>query len=422
MESTEARGILRKGILHNITWLTASSLLVRPLWFVFITAFCMRVLGTSGYGVMTAALSLMAIASLFSDLGTFEYTVREVARDGDRAPRFFSNFMPAKAVLAALAWTGGLVVGWGLGYVGSDFLALGAAGLYVMALRLTEYCRAFYRAFEVMHYEAISVVLEKALVVGLGVLFLLRLRTTEGVLAGMALGMAVGMGLNIVWVHLRVAPVRLAVLDLPFLRVAFRQALPFGVMTLFAIVFLSSGTVLLEALEGEAAAGQYGAAYRLLEALQVLPATVVAAVFPRLSSLHQQRESDAFRHILRRSLLLTGLASAVVAVALALLAPAIIHLLDPSGAFDEAAALLRIIIWNFPLMTLSYVLHTALIALDQQRFMAVVLGAAAVLLIGLNVLFIPVYSYFAPAWALVVSQSLVLVSYVWRYRSASRLL
>lgn len=407
-------------ILRNITWLTAGNVLAKPLWFLFITAFCMRILGASGYGVVTAALSLMSIAAVFSDLGTTEYSIREVARSRQAASVYFSNLLASRSALVLGTWAAALALGWALGYRGGAMAALVFAGVYAMALRMTDFCRGFYRAFEVLRLEAISLIVEKVLVIGLGLAMLQFSPTPAGVLAGMGAGMSITLLLNVAWIHRRLTPFRLPTLDVAFVRRTFHLALPLGMYGLFTFVYMGTGPVLLKTLAGETEAGQYGAAYRILEALQFFPMVVGAAAFPRLASLFHERQMAAYALLVRRSLLSLGVLSAGVALFLSVLGPTVMHLLDPDPEFEAAGHLLRILIWAFPLWAMNYVFTMALITADQQRFLSVICSASAAVTILLNLLLIPLYSYYGTVAALFVGAVINIVCCGWRYHYITR--
>src|SRR5690606_34802262 len=60
----------RSGIFHSLAWLTASNAVVKPLWFLFITVGCIRVLGAAEYGTLTAGLALAGMVIALSEVGT----------------------------------------------------------------------------------------------------------------------------------------------------------------------------------------------------------------------------------------------------------------------------------------------------------------------------------------------------------------
>jgi len=413
MSTTTGEESARPSILGNISWLTAANVLVKPLWFVFITAFCMRVLGAAGYGVMSMALSLMTFAAYFSDLGTTKYTIREVARDEQTASRYFANLLTTRIVLALGAWGGALAVSGALGYGRTEMMALTAAGGYAMGMRAMKLCRAFFRAYEVLHYEAVSIFVEKGVVIGGGILMLWVVRTPAGALLGMGIGIWGALLLNVAWIHSRMSTLDFRLLSFSFIRKTFWIALPLGLTALFNEAFRSSGIVLLEALENAKAAGRFGAAFRIVEALQLAPSMVVAAVMPRLSSLYGERKRSAFQKLLFRSM--AGLSAVALAAALffSFFGPTVMHLIDPNPEFAEAGRLLQVLIWDFPLTALIFLFTATLIAADQQRFLAFAAAASALISVVLNILLIPAYSAYGTIWAFVITHLALLGSYVW---------
>jgi len=254
-------------ILRNISWFTGASALVKPAWFIFITAFCMRILGVGGYGLMNAALSFMIIAVSFSDLGTNPYTIREVARNRNLASRYFSNIFLTRLLLAIVACLVAWLVAWQLGYDRTELATLLAAALYAGTLRLLEFCRTFYRAFEVLQFEAVSILVEKVMVIIGGTAMLWYTRSPAGTLLGMGVAMLGALMLNVVWIHRRLAVLKLRLISWRFIRVVIAAAIPLGLYALFNRTYFRIGVVILESLGGAEAAGIYVVAFRIIEAL-----------------------------------------------------------------------------------------------------------------------------------------------------------
>ena len=113
----------RVGILRNISWLATGSILVKPVWFLFLTAVCMRFLSADGYGVMNTALWFMAIAAMVSDFGTSAYAVREVARHRDEASDYFSNLMVVRALIFAPVLV--VAIGYGMNHLVPEAKSIG---------------------------------------------------------------------------------------------------------------------------------------------------------------------------------------------------------------------------------------------------------------------------------------------------------
>ncbi len=413
----------RPGLLANISWLSVANAIVKPLWFLFITAACMRLLGVQEFGVLTAALSLTMIAAGFVDLGMAPYTVREVSRTPDKASLYFSNFMTLRIGNSLLAWGGAMLVAVLLDYRGSALLAVCFAGAYALTLNLTNYCRSVYQALENLRQEAVMLVVEKALVIGSGLLLLFATRSAAWTLAGMALGMTVTTGINILGIDRRFAKMRRSLVSRRFLKRSLKVMIPFGLAGLFTVMYYRVDMVMIEAMLGAVPTGQYGAAYRILEALYVLPTIVgLAAIYPRLARLYHDGAHADFGRLLRNGLLGLVGASVLVSFALAALSGTVIRLLDPDPAYAPAADALRILAWTFPFMCGKTLLYSALISMDRQRLAAIALGLAVFVNVALNAFMIPAQGIQGAAIATILTEVLltgIFAVYYGRARFAS---
>lgn len=413
---------LRPGLLANISWLSIANAIVKPLWFLFITAACMRLLGVQEFGVLTAALSLTMIAAGFVDLGMSQYTVREVSGALDKASLYFSNFMTLRIVNAFIAWGGALFVAMFLDYRGNALLAVCFAGMYALTLNLTNYCRSIYQTFENLRQEAVMLIAEKILVIGGGLVMLFTTRSAAWTLAGMALGMTITTGINIYGIDKRFAKMCRSLVSLNFLKGSLRIMIPFGLAGLFTVIYYRVDMVMIEAMLGVIPTGQYGAAYRILEALHIVPSIVgLAAIYPRLARLHHAGAHADFKRLLRNGLLgLVGL-SILVSLLLTALSGSVIRLLDPNPAYAPAADALRVLAWTFPFICAKSLLYSALICMDRQRLLAIALGFAVLFNIALNAFMIPAQGIHGAAIATIVTEILLTViftAYYVRARSA----
>lgn len=399
-----------RDLIRNLSWLTASNIAVKPIWFIFITYICIRTIGPEQYGIMAAALALMSIVDGALMLGTSTYSIREVAREKDRSSLFFTNFVVTRGGLALVGIAAGLGVEVVLGNV-SILLTASLAGLYVVARSFTEYCRTFFRAHEVFKREAISTVAEKILVVACGSAALYMVPTASAVLLGMSIGMIATSAINYRWVVTEFASFKKSLLDAKFVRKSMPVAIPLGLSSLFILLFMRTDSVMIEAFAGELATARYALAFRILEALIIIPSMLVAVLLPRLSLL-STTDLPMFSRISRRAALSMLLIGGVVAAAIYACAPSIIDLIDSTPEMRPSTPLLRILIWSFPVSALNFMLSTTLTAANRQKTMAVILGVAAGVNIGLNLWLIPEYGAIGASYATIATQILVGASFL----------
>jgi O-antigen/teichoic acid export membrane protein len=320
-----------------------------------------------------------------------------------------------------LAWIATLAAALLLGYRGTALAAVVFAGLYNLTLNLTNYCRGIFRAFEDLRQEAAMLVIEKLLVIGGGLLLLITTQLASWTLAGMAAGMTFAAAANTWWIDHRFAKLRLELLSRDFMKRSLKIMIPFGLAGLFTVIYYRIDMVMVEALLGEAPTGQYGAAFRILEALFMLPALVaLAAVYPRLARLYHEEAYAKFAALLKNSFLgLVGV-GLVITTAIFMTAGPIIEILDPDPAYGPAAEALRILVWTFPFLCANFLLYSALLSMDQQRFASVALAVAVAMNVTLNAFMIPMYGINGAAVASVIPEVTLVGIYLGRYRYARR--
>ena len=409
----------RVSILGNITWLTSANLAVKPVWLLFVLVFCWRYLGTSGYGSFSAALWLAFIGASFTDLGLSTFTVREVARSPHEADVYFTNLLMLTGGLSLFVVVATVGAATQLHDDRSEVLAVGWASIYATALAVTSYVRSYFRAAEKLRYEGISVVVEKVCVVALGTLFLIAWRTPDAVLLGMAVGMCLTLAMNVAFVTRRLARFIPTAVDPAFMVASLRRALPIGFFSIFIVVYLRIGGVLLEVWHGSAAAGEFGAAYRIIEALSLLPTVVTAALLPRLSTQFHVGDEPGFRSLLKRGVLASLAIATACSAVLSLAAKPLLLIINPDPSAVQAGAVLAGLVWIFPLMAVNSLLIVALLAGNDQRYLAFMLGMTTVVSLLLNLVLTRPLGVWGLVATLTLTEILICVLAAVRYRRVS---
>ncbi|MEM1094547.1 MAG: flippase [Bacteroidota bacterium] len=405
----------------DISWLGGVSALIKPVWMLFLVSLVPSVLGDVGYGVFNTALALVALTIAFSDWGMAQYTLREVARTPAKGSRFFSNLTVLRLVLLVLSYGVTLLVALGLGYDREAMLTVAAAGVYWGAETMLQYARVYYRAHQRLQTEAISTALEKIAVMVCGGVGLYLTASAWGTLAAMALAIVVVLLGNLWWIHRHMAPWRRRVFSPAFIRTTIPNMLPLGIAGLFTVYYMRTDQVMVEAMLGPAEAGLYGHAFRLLMALNIVPFIVVqAALFPRLSALYHEQALRVFQTLLRHSGLALLALGVLVAATLYATADLLIVLLVRDPAFAAAAPVLQVLCWTFPFTILNQLGYVTLISMDENAFPVKVLAAVTVFNIAFNALLIPRYGIEGAAAVTVLSEVLIVIAYVARYRKTIR--
>lgn len=407
--------------LRNLAWLSGASLAVKPLWFAFVTVLCARVLGAEGYGAFSTALSLSTLVFAGTSFGINQYTVREVAADRSLASLHLTNFTTLRLVAYAIATLVALLTAWALDYERGLMVAVGVACIYQAAVNLREYGYSFFQAFERLQPQAVSVVLDKVLVIAFGTALLFATRSPSGTLFGMMLGMVLTAGGTLWWISRYLAPLRRSELNPTFLARSLRPLVPFGLVSLFGMVFFRVDTVMVEALLGLTPAGQYGLAFRLVDALHMLPILVAQAVaYPRMARLASEGDYRELNTVTWMGAGLLVITSTPLALGITLAAAPLVNLLTPDPNLAPASEVLGILVWSLPLTSLRTVFFFVLLAIGDQRFIAWALGLGVVFNVTLNSFMIPAFGTQGAAVATIVSEITLLLPFLLRYVKRQR--
>ena len=166
---------------------------------------------------------------------------------------------------------------------------------------------------------------------------------------------------------------------------------PIGAGIVLSALYFRVDVFLVQLWSGTEAVGLYNAVFRLVEALRLFPAAVMAVALPSLC-----RGQD-LRPLARVAAPITGAAIATTIVlwaAAGWLIPAIYQ-----ARYDAAVPAFRILLLSFPLMTLNMALTHQLVGWDGQRAYAALCALALVVNLALNARLIPAFSIDGAAWA-----------------------
>ena len=179
----------------------------------------------------------------------------------------------------------------------------------------------------------------------------------------------------------------------------FTVVFPLGAATLLSALYFRIDVYFIQQWHGFQPVGGYNAAFRLVEALRLLPAAVMAVTFPLLV---QSRDTELVGKLGAG----LGLAGAALAVICALGAPVIIPVIY-GAHYAYAAPAFAVLSLALPLFFLNYALTHQVIGWDGQRaYLAIVIVALAGN-IAANLLLVPSQGIVGAAIATVLTEIVV---------------
>lgn len=363
-----------------------------------------RSAGAPALGVFGLALTIGTYAALVADSGVSQFLLPELGRANHRA-------WPARwadAQRLALRSTVPLVVVYGIPVAilthGDERLALLAATLWWVLLRVSGWARPFFIAGERAGVEVTATMLESG--VTLVVVFVLLRVSHAPALAILALGIGAAFGLAVRLVGLR----KLGVLGGRAQRsgrALAGAAAPFAAVIVLNALYLRIDIVLLSIERSARELGLYQPPVRLVTALLILPDALASVLLVRSSRApdhHEIRERQ--ESLLGVSLPLGLLLAGVCAVAGK---PFLGLTFGPE--FRQAWGALALLMATVPLALLSAMNGNSLTARGFVWPRVVCLTVAAICAIGLGVPAIARFGYVGAAGVSVVNELVLVVAY-----------
>jgi PST family polysaccharide transporter len=181
---------------------------------------------------------------------------------------------------------------------------------------------------------------------------------------------------------------------------------PIAVSTLAVGIYHRIDQVMLHKMVSDQVLGNYVAAVRLTEFVNLVPVAVMTSLFPILSQTAQ--DEDRFCHYLRLSFRALMAIAFGVCIVIALFAVPIVHLLY-GVKFATAAPLLAVLIWSEVPVFFGVVIANGLVAKNLQNYLPLSTGIGAVVNVVMNLYLIPRWGAMGSAWATNVSELLAAV-------------
>jgi len=392
-------------IAKNTAVLFFSQIISYILGFFYVM-YTARYLGAEGFGILSFALAFTGIFGVFSDLGLQQLTVREIARDKSLAGKYLGNIAVMKIILVAVTFGLIAITINALGYPEQTIKVVYLVALSVIFGAFSGMFNSIFQAYEKMEYVSAGRILNSALMLA-GALFAISQRFGVVGFASIYFLVSVvvlGYG-SAVCVWKFVFP-KIEV-DLGFWKQTIREALPFGVSTVFALIYIYIDSVMLSIMKGDIVVGWYNVAYRLILVLSFIPSIYLMSVFPIISRFYKTSEKS-LRFSYERSFKYMMMLAIPIGIGTVLLADKIVLLIFGLDYAPSIVAL-RILIWSEVFVFISLTCAYLLRSINKQTEDAKATGLGAVLNVILNFLLIPKYGYVGAGFTTVFTEFCVLL-------------
>lgn len=387
-------------VIRNIFGLGGGEVLSRGIGFIA-TAYLARVLGPEGFGIIGFAAAFFGYAALAVSAGFDSIGAREVARRPQEAANIAMSVIQVRLLLAfiALAVIGTMALLLDKPFVVKLVMMLMALSFVSLALNTAW----VYKGLEQSRRILISLMMEQALYLSL----ILLIVKDVSQIAIVPIAQFCGAFIAALWLafplfrSLNIRPNLQAGLEI------LRSSRFLILSRVFRALIFTFDIVLIGLLLGEREVGLYTAPYRVCLLILAIAAAIHVAYLPGMTRAWTEGIAGV-NGVLGRSLgLSAAIAAPLVIGGMVLAIPLMVTMFGPG--YEASAEPFRLLILSIGLVFINGAFRNVLIIGDRMRADMWVIGAAAALNVGLNLIVVRRYGILGAACTTALAEATILL-------------
>ena len=371
-----------------------------------LSVFLARNFGDVAFGKYSFAIALTSFLATFIDFGLNQLIIREVSREKILSEKYVNNAMFIKIILSVFSFALIILIINLSNYPDDTRMIIYILGIATIFTSFGQLFRAIFHAFEKMEYNSIITIIERMVVTIIGLcLMILGYSLVQMVLA-YVIGGILDVIISLIITSKKFLKPHLE-FDYTFCKRVMKSAIPFGINSIFIVIFVRISTIMLSSIAGDAAVGWYNAAVTLVLALSFIPSIILSAIFPLLSRSYitsAKSHNEIYIKIFRYLFIIAfpiGVGTTVLADKL---------ILQIYGMqFTSSIIALQILIWWHVIGSVNWLLGTVLQSINKQKIFTISTALCAIINVICNLIIIPKMGYVGACISTIITEGILLI-------------
>jgi len=360
-----------------------------------------RSLGVAGFGEYTTIITFLSFFGISIDFGLTLVTSWMISQPNVDEKKVLANLFTLRFFSALIFLGISPFVVLFFPYSNLVKLGVGVAFLSFFFISLSQILVGFFQTKLRMDKVSIAEVIGRIILL-IGIIISVKLHL--GLIAFMiaiVISSAVSFFIQFFFAN-KLTPIRFS-FDFSLWRKIIKKSWPFALTIVFNLLYLKMDIFILSLIKGKEVVGVYGATYKVVEVLTMLPFMFSGIILPILTANWAKNNKVFFNRVLQKSFDLILILIVPLIVGTQFLANAIMTTVM-GDEFYSSGGILRILIIAVGLVFVSCLFSHVIIAVDKQKQ---VIGAYFFTAITATVgylVFIPKFSYFGAAAVTIYSE------------------
>ena len=368
------------------------------------------------YGIVNWAMNLATMFTLVTDLGLSMFLAIQLPRYPGQLKAYLDNALSIKLIVSMITFAA-LVVSAVISHnTPLEFSILLIISIYSLSLAVAQVLQSVFQAFQAMEHMAVCQVLNG---VTLAAGTVLVVTYNMGVIAFAAVYAIAGLAIlayTFIILSLFYTKPRPR-FDLSLWRQILIGGLPLSVAAVLSFFYFKIDIQLIKMFLGDTGVAEYTTAFKLVEAIIVIPALYCTAIFPLISTYFHEGNPN-LDVLFRKSVKYLYMMGAPIAVGTIMLADKFILTIYLGKYASPTIEVLQLLGLGALLIYVNYVPNNFLSATNMQIANVKISAVCIVVNVVLNLLMIPAYGVIGSALAMVLTQALTVVFTYYLIRGA----
>lgn len=397
---THHRPFMFQKIAYNTSINFAAKIVATGLGLAAV-AIMTRYLGAAGFGKYVTIIAYLQLFGLAADMGLTLVTSQLLAKGEHDEQTIIGNLLAYRLATAALFLLPAPVIALFLPYGTPIVTGIALATASFFAIALNQVFIGLYQKHLLMARASLAEIGNRAVLLGALLAAIYYNLGLQGVVIATVAASMAQLLINY-WLSRGLVRVRLA-FNRALWRQIFSVSWPIAVTISFNIIYLKADTLILSLLRPASEVGFYGAAYRVIDVIVMLPFVLAGLLLPQLTRAWHERGRKDFTQLLQHAFDTMAIIALPLMVGTQFVANRLMQLVA-GPEFASSGPILRILILASGAIYLGTVFSHAIIAIDKQKqTIWAYIVVAITSLVGYLIL-IPRFSYVGAAIMTVYSE------------------
>lgn len=403
--------MMLKKFASQVTILVIVNLIIKLIWIFLIERNVQLKVGFEAYGLYYTLFNFTFILGVINDPGLSNYLIRFISGN-PHTENQISQLFSLKIILSIIYLLFSFGMGFLLGF--KDFRLLWILLSYQVMWSFLIYLRGFLKGHQLLTAEIIFSILDKVLII-LALLPLFYLDRFEWNIGFYAMSQLIAMMLSIIICFVFLKSKNISITFIKLIKPNFtvlKTLLPFALFAFLVLAYNKIDTLMLAKMipDGQEQTGTYAAAYRFLDASNMLPILFASLLYPIISKLIATNKN--IEAIIKSSLGVLLSISLMMAFGAWFNREALMQLFYGESSSPELALVFGILLFSAPLIVIYYVFSTVFTANDNFKILNGISAFGLLMNILLNFFLIPIYGALGAAISSFFSFLLIGLMYV----------